>query len=340
MFVNNSTLSKQMVLFKGCRDGSSVSQIVLTTIIIIMSIISNGAICCLLVRFRSLRTVPNILVANLAFIDVINAITNMPLFIMWYLCQVRFLTGPAVSWIIVTWYVLFMYLTVTSLVVLMLDRYGAIVHGLKYHTWKTKNKAAFAVIVIWLIAMSYTLGMFSLGVSIDVGNMPVWIYRIYYFKNFGRSFLIPGQLIPFAFMVILGFLIWRKVRVSTRAIAPQSNVGKRVRSDVQTAKTLAITILAYFLMGCFPVLLHSIAKLHGSWIHFSAFFFTFLNSMANPVIYSLRTRRFRAALLLLLRDPCGDSQPTDKKSRSMNSSTVATNTKMTTFVSDVENRVF
>lgn len=324
MTLNNSTVippsKPAIVLFKGCADFSSILQIVLIVIVMILSVLGNGAICCLLVRFRSLRTVPNILVVNLAFIDVINALTNMTLFIMWYQCQVRFLTGSAVSWFIVMWYVLFMYLTVSSLVVLMLDRYGAIVHGLKYHTWKTKNKAVISVFVIWLAAMVYTFGMFSLGIGIDVGPLPVWIYRIQYFKKFGRSFLIPGYLVPFAIIVLLGFLIWRQVRMSTRLIAPQSNMGKRVRSDVQTAKTLGITILAYFCMGCFPVLLHSIARLHGSWIHYLAFFFVFMNSMANPVIYSLRTKRFRTALMLLLRDPCGDSQPTDKTFRAMNSS--------------------
>lgn len=211
-------------------------------------------------------------------------------------------------------YVFFMYLTVASLVVLMLDRYGAIVHGIRYHTWKTKNKAMISVVFIWLAAMAYTFGMFSLGVNINIGPMPVWIYRIQYFKSFGRSFLIPGYLVPFAFIVILGFLIWREVRISTRAIAPQCNMdNRRIKTDVQTAKTLGITILAYFWMGCFPVLLHSIAKLHGSWVHFLAFFFIFMNSMANPVIYSLRTRRFRSSLWLLLRDPCGDSQPTAKR---------------------------
>lgn len=331
---NNSTPSLQAgnqtkpVLFRHCTGESSQIQIILIVIVMATSIFGNGAICGLLIRFRSLRTVPNILVANLALIDVINALTNMPFFIMWYLCQVTFLKGPAISWFIVSWYVLFMYLTVASLVVLMLDRYGAIVHGLRYHTWKTKNKAVIAVFCIWGTAIGYTFGMFSLGFNINVGEMPVWIYRIHYFKNFGRSFLIPGYLVPFAVIVILGFLIWREVRLSSRQIGPQCSMGKRVRSDVETAKTLGITIVAYFWMGCFPVLLHSIARLHGSWIHYLAFFFIFMNSMANPVIYSLRTRRFRQAFMLLLREPCGTSQPTDPRFRQPHTS--STGTGMTT----------
>lgn len=221
-----------------------------------------------------------------------------------------------------------MYLTVASLVVLMLDRYGAIVHGIRYHSWKTKNKAMISVLFIWLAAMAYTFGMFSLGLNINVGPMPVWIYRIQYFQRFGRSFLIPGYLVPFAIIVILGFLIWREVRTSTRAIAPQSTMDRRrIKTDVQTAKTLGITILAYFWMGCFPVLLHSIARLHGSWVHFLAFFFIFMNSMTNPVIYSLRTRRFRSSLSHMLRDPCGSSQPSLRRMKTTSSSIGPGNTE-------------
>ncbi|EDO47145.1 predicted protein [Nematostella vectensis] len=262
----------------------------------------------------TLRTVPNILVTNLALVDIINALTNMPLFISWYICQTRSLSGPFLSWFVVMFYVLFMYLTVASLVVLMLDRYGAIVHGLRYHTWKTRNKAYVSVAVIWLAATAYAVGMFSLGVHIDIGDKPVWMYRILYFKKFGRSFLIPGYLVPFAVIIILGYLIWREVRKSTLLrVCPRSSLGKHARTDIKTAKTIGITILTYFWMGCFPVLLHSVARIHGSWLHFLAFFFIYTNSMANPVIFSLRAQRFRKAFVLLFREPFGHSQPIETR---------------------------
>ena len=274
-----------------CHDRDTVIHIVMIVLVMIGSIIGNSIICVLLVRFKTLRTVPNILVVNLAVVDILNAVTNMPLMIMWYICKVPYLKGRSNSWFIVTWYVLFMYLTVANLTVLTMDRFGAIVHGFRYHSWKTINKAKVAVVCVWLLAAAYTYGMFMLGLNIDVGDAPVLVYRMHYLKKFGRHFIIPGYLVPFTIMLILGGAIWFTVHNHSKRISPFTSRAKQVRSDVKTAKTIGLTCTAFFCMGVFPMLLHNIAKIHGSWPHFLAFFLTHLNSMVNPIIYSLKTRR-------------------------------------------------
>ena len=280
------------------------------------SIIGNGVVCLLLLRFKTLRTVPNILIVNIAVIDVINALINMPLLISWYVCRDGFLKGRWTSWIVISTYVMFMNLTVFALVVLMMDRYGAICHGLRYHSWKTKEKAFIAVALTWFIAGLYTYVQFGLGLNINVGDKPVNVYRKYYFVKFGRFFVTPGYLIPFAVILLLAFLMWRSVRANKARIAAHcSFYGKRTHSDVVTAKTIGLTILAYFFMGCFPIMLHNVARIHGSWAHFLAYFFVHMNSMINPIIYSLRTRRFRRAFCLLMKDPCGRTQPVNLRRR-------------------------
>ena len=256
------------------------------------SIIGNSLICLLLIRFKTLRTVPNILIANLAVIDILNALSNMPLMIMWYICKVPFLKGRSISWFVVTWYVLFMYLTVFNLIVLTMDRYGAIVHGLRYHSWKTINKAKVAVLFVWLLAAAYTYGMFILGLDTDLGDAPVLVYRIHYLRKFGRHFVIPGYLVSFTIMVIMGIAIWRTVHTQRKRISTFCIVERQIKNDVKTAKTIGLTVVAFFCMGIFPILLHNIARIHGSWLHFLAFFLVHLNSTANPLIYSLKTQRY------------------------------------------------
>ena len=274
-----------------CRGAERVSHILLITVVIVGSIIGNGIICLLLVRFKTLRTVPNVLIANLAVVDILNALTNMPLLIMWYTCKVPYLKGRPISWFIVTWYVLFMYVTVFNLAVLTMDRFGAIVYGLRYHSWKTINKANIAVLLVWLLAAAYTYGMFILGLDIDLGDAPVLVYRRYYLKKFGRHFIIPGYLVPFALMLIMGAFIWRSVRSHTRRLSQFCSVTKQVKSDVKTAKTIGLTVLAFVCMGVVPMFLHRISKSHGTWPHFLAFFLMHLNTMVNPIIYALKTRR-------------------------------------------------
>ena len=274
-----------------CRDTQRISNIFMIAVVMIGSIVGNGTICLLLIRFKTLRTVPNILIANLAAVNILNALTNMPLFILWYICKVPFLKGRLISWILVTWYVLFVYLTVFNLTAQAMDRFGAIVHGLHYYAWKTKKKAKVAVLFVWLLAALYTYGMFTLGLDIDLGDAPVLVYRMTYLKIFGRHFIIPGILVPFFLMLILGVAICVKVRNHRKRFSTFFSIKIRIGNDVKTARTIGVTVLAYFCMNVIPMLLHNLMRRRGSWTHFLAFFLMKLNSMVNPIIYALKTPR-------------------------------------------------
>ena len=274
-----------------CRGEDEAIHICMIALVMTGSILGNSVICLLLIRFKTLRTVPNILVVNLSVVDILNAAINMPLMILWYICKVPYLKGRSISWFIVTVYVMFMYLTVFNLTVLAVDRFGAIVLGFRYHSWKTLNKAKVAIVFVWLSAAAYTYGMFTLGLDIDLGDAPVLVYRIHYLKKFGRHFIIPGYMVPFTVMLILGAAIWFTVHAHNRRVTPIRSTVKQIKSDVKTAKTIGLTCAAFFLMGVFPMLLHNIARIHGTWPHFLAFFLIHLNSMANPVIYSFKARR-------------------------------------------------
>ena len=273
------------------REEDTSIRIVMITVVITGSVVGNAIICLLLIRFKTLRTVPNLLVANLAFVNFLNATTNMPLMIMWYICKLPFLKGRFISWFIVSWNALFVYLTVFNLTVLTMDRYGALVHGFRYHSWKTVNKAKISVACVWLLAAAYTYGSFLLGIHIDLGDAPVLVYRTQYLMKFGKPFLVPAYAVSFTIMLILGGIIWFTVHRHSKRILSFSSRTKQVQSDVETAKTIGLTCMAFFCMGVFPMLLHSIAKIHGSWFHFLAYFLIHLNSMVNPIIYSLKTRR-------------------------------------------------
>ena len=94
--------------------------------------------------------------------------------------------------------------------------------------------------------------------------------------------------------------------------------------DIQAAKTVTITMLAFLLCYIPPIffviinLFRSAGADHVSkWPGFLAQLSIFISSGINPIIYCFRTRRFRWALKQLLRDPCGKSpfQETNKVKR-------------------------
>ena len=82
----------------------------------------------------------------------------------------------------------------------------------------------------------------------------------------------------------------------------------RLRMDIQASKTVAITVLAFLLCHMPFILFALLGRLRFNasstgWPAFLAQFCIFISSGINPVIYCFRTRRFRSALVQLLKDP-------------------------------------
>ena len=82
--------------------------------------------------------------------------------------------------------------------------------------------------------------------------------------------------------------------------------------DIEAAKTVAITILAFLLCYIPPILFvtrdrYTSASADSRWPGLLAQFSIFISSGINPIIYCFRTRRFCSALKQLLKDPCGRS---------------------------------
>ena len=50
------------------------------------------------------------------------------------------------------------------------------------------HNAKISVVCVWLLAVAYTYGMFILGLSIDLGDAPVLVYRTKYLMKFGKHF--------------------------------------------------------------------------------------------------------------------------------------------------------
>ena len=87
--------------------------------------------------------------------------------------------------------------------------------------------------------------------------------------------------------------------------------------DMKAAKTVAMTVLAFLVCWIPSIILPVMGRLRSdqSWgAGVLAQYSVYISSGINPIIYSLRTRRFRRALKQLLKDPFGRSpfEETDK----------------------------
>ena len=99
---------------------------------------------------------------------------------------------------------------------------------------------------------------------------------------------------------------------------PVLKTQARLQTDIKATKTVAITVAAYF-FSYVPAIVYAVGGQRqesqaDSWFAFIAWNATFFSSTVNPIIYYLRTSRFRSAFKQLLKDPFGLSDFREKPS--------------------------
>ena len=101
-------------------------QLTLCVVLLLTAVIGNGAVCFLVVRFKALKTVPNILLANFAGVDFLNISVNLPLYMVYDIYNKESLITSTVAWWMAILAILFVLLNLTSMFILVADRYFAI----------------------------------------------------------------------------------------------------------------------------------------------------------------------------------------------------------------------
>ena len=124
----------------------------LAVMLILGTIIGNACFLAIIARFKVFRrNFTNIIVASLAVVDCLNALFNIPLFIIYFVVEANWLEGKTWAIISSSLHLEFGLLNLVSMSALMLDRFLAVCFGVKYFTWKTTKKAKIAVFLMWLV---------------------------------------------------------------------------------------------------------------------------------------------------------------------------------------------
>ena len=130
---------------------SKILMTSLETSLFLVSTIGNGSFIAIFARFKNLRSFPNILFVNLAAVDFLNAVINIPLHALTNVWEPSWMRGKTLATTISSLHLEFSLLNMVSMFAIMLDRFGALYLDLKYYTWKTTRKAYAAVVLVWLI---------------------------------------------------------------------------------------------------------------------------------------------------------------------------------------------
>ena len=215
-----------------------ISMLILLPLVAIFAALGNGFVLAIIARFKKLRTFPNILLANLAFADIFNALINVPILLLWGVLGVDWMTGNTLATISVFPHHLFLFLNLVSMLVMLVNVLLAVALDLKYFTWKTKEKAKKIVLVEWLLCLtSAVLSSWYHSHDVDLKDAPVSSYR--------RSFSIKTRYYKAgtiaAFMVatvIFGFLTFCSIQRRKRQVRKRILLKKLLASSFETIKQI------------------------------------------------------------------------------------------------------
>ena len=179
-------------------SSTTILMVVLLPLLSVFAILGNSIILGIVARFKKFRTFPNILIANLALIDSLNALVNIPMYLLSGVLEVKWFKGSHLAIVSLFLFFLFMILNLVSMLVLLVNVFLAIKLNMRYFTWKTNEKALAIVLGEWLVCLT-AVALMSWSVSdIDLQDAPVSRYRQVFLDELkfvgqsGGSFLIAS----------------------------------------------------------------------------------------------------------------------------------------------------
>ena len=164
---------------------SFATKSVMSTLVVsnmVTALAGNGSVLAILTRFKRLRTFPNILLANLALVNLLCPLINMPIFLSEDVLEAdQFEDKNSSPLVISSMQFGFIILNLASTVTLMLDRFLAVYIELRYHTWKTRKKAFLIAALIWFscsLLVAFTI-IPALGIDQAHGSLEEYQWLIY-----------------------------------------------------------------------------------------------------------------------------------------------------------------
>lgn len=195
----------------------TVCMFVLLILLAVLAILGNGFVLGIIARFKKFRTFPNILTANLALADFLNALINIPIYLLWAVLRVKWFTGKTLA--IISFFLsnLSNLLKIASMMVLLINVFLVIELELKYFTWKTNEKALLINLVIWLVCVTATVSQSIFHSGDDFQDAPVLKYLIAFAVQARYAHIAATSIYIFT-SVVFGALVFCSVQRKKRQV--------------------------------------------------------------------------------------------------------------------------
>lgn len=273
---------------------------VLAWILTILTVVGNGLVIYLIISNRRLQTTANWSVLSLAFADLFVGLTFFPLLFAFNIDNLQDAPISVDPFFLVSR--TFLYFSATNLFVMILDRYMAIVHPLKYLSLVTTKVITLGVILAWISPML----LFSLPYALKVGSRGLLVARV------GLLQLVP--VLVFVYVTCRIFIIMREISKRTSRIFAQlafnhaqisSNAVFYNGPESRAASKLTVAIVFFFIIcyvaenyKCFCIVF-GMCKTTATLEQVIDLLFV-INSAANPIAYAFLKRDIKTVIRQML----------------------------------------
>jgi len=190
---------------------ATISMTVFLLLLAVFSVIGNGFVLGIVARFKKFRNYANILIANLALADLLNALINIPMYLLYSVLEVTWFKGKTLAVVSLLFCRLFLLLNITSMLILLVNVFLALTFDLRYFAWKTEEKAISIVVVQWLTCLVVTSFSFLPLFDINLQDSHVVIYHQVYLTE-SKPFFLPIFCMFIVSALVLGVLAFCSVR--------------------------------------------------------------------------------------------------------------------------------
>ncbi|KAM9666630.1 LOW QUALITY PROTEIN: trace amine-associated receptor 6-like [Trichechus inunguis] len=276
----------------------------------VLAVFGNLLVMISILRFKQLHSPTNFLISSLACANFLARVTVMP-FSMVRSVESCWYFGDSFCTFHTCCDVAFCYSSLFHLCFISIDRYIAVTDPLVYPV------SGIRIGISWILLIRYSGAVFFTGANDDgleelpralncVGGCQTVVNQNWVLIDF-LSFFIPTLVMIILYSNILLVARQQAIKIETTSSKTESSSESykaRVARERKTAKTLAITVIA-FMISWLPYSIDSLIDAYmgfttPAYVYEICCWCAYYNSAMNPLIYALFYPRFRKAIKLIV----------------------------------------
>ena len=311
------------IQLSGCHWNPTAQKIVTAfvyCVIVVASLAGNAAIGIIVYKTKTMRKPINFLIVNMAMSDLLFPIFLIPRDIQLLFIDSWLIGGPlgqALCKLVIFLSDVSLIVSIQSLILIAVDRFGAVVYPLRYPPISSK-RCHFFILATWIIAMAFqSPKLFAYKLVEYPGRLAC---ELLWNDVFGESsstgsfyvlILVVFFIIPLLLITILYVTIYVKLK-SQKVPGEQSvNAGQQRQQRERNVLKMAFAIVLGFAVCWMPLSIFwfllffasDIFSCGSQYFIIVAFFMARANCAINPCICFIFSRNYREGVKTILRLP-------------------------------------